>query len=71
MTVTLKIIAWHGDSNSLFLSDQTGADIEVYNLNLSKGVRTLWVLFFPVEKADFDTCEDLVSQLLVNGPQLQ
>jgi hypothetical protein len=41
---------------------------EVYNLNLATAVRTLWVRFSPVEKADFDTCKDWVSQLSVNGP---
>ncbi len=46
-----RIIGWHGDSNNLFLSDPTGADTEVYNLNLATGARTLWVRLSPVEKA--------------------
>ncbi|MGA7927177.1 MAG: protein kinase [Candidatus Sulfotelmatobacter sp.] len=46
-----RIIGWRGDSNNLLLSDPTGADTEVYNLNLTTGARTLWVRFSPVEKA--------------------
>jgi len=46
-----RIIGWHGDSNNLLLADPAGADIEVYNLNLATGARTLWLSFSPAEKA--------------------
>jgi eukaryotic-like serine/threonine-protein kinase len=45
------IIGWHGDSNNLFLAVPTGAETEVYNLNLATGARTLWFRFSPTEKA--------------------
>jgi serine/threonine protein kinase len=46
-----RIIGWHGDSNNLLLADPAGADIEVYNLNLATGARTLWLSLSPAEKA--------------------
>lgn len=46
-----RIVGWRGDSNNLLLSDPTGADTEVYNLNLATGARTLWFRFSPGEKA--------------------
>jgi eukaryotic-like serine/threonine-protein kinase len=56
-----RIIGWHGDSNNLFLSDPTGADAEVYNLNLATGARTLWVRFSPLEKAGIRSKEILFT----------
>jgi Tol biopolymer transport system component len=45
-----RIIGWHGDSNNLFLADPTGADAEIYNLNLVTGARTLWFRFSPADR---------------------
>jgi hypothetical protein len=59
-----RIIGWRGDSNNLLLSDPTGADTEVYDLNLATGTRTLWVRFSPPEKLGF-AARTYFSRLMV------
>lgn len=45
-----RIVNWHGDSNNIFLTHQDGANVQIFNLELSSGRRQLWATFSPQDK---------------------
>jgi eukaryotic-like serine/threonine-protein kinase len=45
-----QIVAWHSDSNNVFVMHPQGLDTEIYTLNLTTGERKLWVHFSPPDK---------------------
>jgi len=45
-----RIINWHNDSNNVFLARNDGPNVQVTNLELASGRRTLWMTFSPPDK---------------------
>lgn len=45
-----RIINWHNDSNNIFVARNDGPNVQVTNLELSSGRRTLWMTFSPPDK---------------------
>jgi Tol biopolymer transport system component len=44
------VVEWHGDSENLFVIDSTGAEADIYTVNVNTGQRKLWTHYSPTDK---------------------
>ena len=44
------VVAWHNDSQNVFVSSLTSTEAEIYTLNVTNGQRKLWTHYSPLDK---------------------
>jgi dipeptidyl aminopeptidase/acylaminoacyl peptidase len=44
------ILEWHNDAGHLFVTRQTGTDVEIYDVNIASGQRKLFTRYSPTDK---------------------